>query len=145
MNILGVDPGGTCGLAVIRWEGELPARAETSPVVWSGQLGAEGEGGAEDALRTLLVDRKLDLVAIERFTIGPGTHKLTRSYDALYLIGLTRALCRWNDVPMIMQQPASAKTAYSDDRLRELGYWVPGDHARDAMRHALLSTHLYPL
>jgi hypothetical protein len=140
-RILGVDPGGTTGLCVLQWEGELPAREDTSRLLYCDQVAPED---AEDALMDIIRDSvhgPLDLVAIEKFTIGPGTHKLTRSYDALYLIGLTRALCRWAGVPMQLQGPGPAKKAYDDNRLKDLGFWVPGDHARDAIRHALLSTH----
>ena len=140
-RILGVDPGGTTGLCVLQWEGELPASAGPSKLLTASQVDPEH---AEDALREMITNSSegpLDLVAIEKFTIGPGTHKLTRSYDALYLIGLTRALCRWAGVPMQLQGPGPAKKAYDDHRLRDLGFWMPGDHCRDAIRHALLSTH----
>jgi len=140
-RILGVDPGGTTGLCVLQWEGELPARADTSAMAWAAQKDPET---AEDVIYAAIAESEfgqLTHVAIERFSIGPGTHKLTRSYDALYIIGLVRALCRWHDVELRLQQPASAKKAYTDDRLKELGYWFAGDHARDAIRHALLCTH----
>lgn len=140
-TILGIDPGGTTGLVLLEWNGDLPARADTSPVLWHAQLPGEGDEGAEDVIYDLLRSNEVTHVAIERFTIGPGTAKLTRTYDALYLNGLVRFLARRYGVAYQLQTPAHAKKPYADTRLSDLGYWLPGDHERDAMRHALLSTH----
>lgn len=39
----------------------------------------------------------------------------------------------------VMQSPSNAKTTMTDDRLRRLGLWLPGQpHARDATRHLVL-------
>lgn len=139
-TILGIDPGGVTGIILLDWAGELPATPEDSRVVAQTQLNPDD---AEDFIADLINDGKIDHVAIEKFTIGPGTVKMSRQYDALYVIGAVRYMARTSGVDLLMQQPASAKNAYSDTWLRQLGWHgkVAGRHARDALRHALLATH----
>ena len=84
MKILAADPGGTTGLVLLSWSRELPADPTASEVLWHAQMAPED---AEDAIEGLLADNRADVMAIERFVLGPGASKMTRQLDALYLIG----------------------------------------------------------
>lgn len=138
MKVLAVDPGKTTGMVLFEWGGELPADPATSRVIDSWQLPAIE---AEDKLVELL--NEIDHLVVESFTFGGGSVKLSRQYDAVYLLGVAFHFARHLGVPVASQGPASIKTAYPDVRLRELGWYtaVAGRHARDALRHALLFTH----
>jgi hypothetical protein len=77
-------------------------------------------------------------VGWERFTIMPGTHKLTRQPEAMEMIGVIRYLaltwgCR-------ILEPAQQHTpdATDQERLKAIGYWVPGKNdAQSAAAHML--------
>lgn len=123
--ILGVDPGGSTGLALIdavkmslEFVGKLPIEEfyEHIPNLVS-QAGAVG---------------------IERFTIGPQTLRHSRQPEAMYAIGATLAECHRQDVMVDIQTPADAKRSFPDHVLKELGVWDKNEHIRDAIRHALL-------
>lgn len=131
MIILGVDPGGTTGIAVIETNGlrlvDSRQLTQTDTVTY---------------LYDLLVRRSLtygvDQVAIERFTIAGRTLVRSRQTTALELIGVTKAMCQIAGVPATLQAPADAKNVWSDRRLQTTGIAAFGKHSRDALRHALL-------
>ncbi|MGH3300395.1 MAG: hypothetical protein ACRDOK_01730 [Streptosporangiaceae bacterium] len=74
----------------------------------------------------------------ERYTITSATHKLTSQPAALETIGVCRYLARSHHCRIL--QPAQQHTPNSldQDRLRKLGWWVPGkDDAQSAAAHLL--------
>lgn len=131
--IIGIDPGATTGIVV------LAVTEDQIKIIDALQPNSHRAGTwLADELR----EGAVDAVAIERFTISTRTVRGTRSgaLEALYTIGVIRYLCRNVGIPMVMQAPATAKNAFSDDRLRRLGLHrkTHGPHERDALRHALL-------
>ena len=121
MRILAVDPGGTTGCALwdegeVSW-GQLPG----------GVLGAK-------PLRHKLFG--LDALIIERYTIGERTVKYSRQSDALEITGGLKWAAEDAGIPVVMQQPRDAKRLFTDERLKQQGWWAKGEeHARDALRH----------
>lgn len=122
-----MDPGGTTGWAL--WDAEW----ETPDVSW-GQV----PGGLLPALDVLADKLKWQdtTLVIERYTIGERTVKFSRQSDALEITGALKVDAGRLGVPVVMQQPRDAKRLFTDDRLRQTGWWAKGEeHARDALRH----------
>lgn len=81
-------------------------------------------------------------VVCESYTVTAQTAKLSQQYWSLELIGVARWLCHYFGAEFVepLQKPSEAKRFVPDQRLRDLGLWVPGreDHERDARRHLVL-------
>lgn len=133
-RIIAVDPGGTTGLATALFHdgrGEVSgfkSFEETDPmdaVHWVHQTMIHGP-------------LKVELVA-ERYTITPRTTRLSRQYDALYVIGGLMYVAHILHVPFTLQTPADAKNFASNAKLEAIGWRRPtkGGHADDAARHLL--------
>lgn len=150
MKIMGVDPGGTTGIAIIDvpWD---ESRYEPSPddaFVASMQL-EPNWGSKRDSIahriERLLIDERVDLLAVEKFIITQQTVRFTRQPDALWIIGGCRFLGDLYDVPVHLQPASLAKTTWDATRLKETGWAkaVKQKHARDALRHALTACVTY--
>lgn len=128
MTIIAVDPGKTTGLA---WTLDHHV---SSPVAQQADVEHfyEWIGRAPVTLPVTFV--------VERFDVGAGTIRKSRGeYWSLKLIGLIEFICWKNGYELVMQQAVAAKRLITDERLKLLGWWVPGqDHARDALRHLAL-------
>lgn len=134
MIVLGVDPGGTTGMAVVELDDDrLFSEAR---VTWTAALGPQEAG--EQIEWWMYKRKRIDMVAIERFTIAGRTLGKSRQTDALEIIGVTKFLGWKYDVQVDLQSPADAKNVWTDKRLREEGLWRTNRHVRDALRHALL-------
>ena len=131
MRVLGIDPGGTTGAAVVVAPGIV---ARPADLVYAQEFEFEA---FLDALHEII--GLAELVAVERYTIGPRTIKFSRQPQALYAIGAIMAECRKSRVEMVLQNPADAKSAFSDGTLKLFGMHSPSPHVRDATRHALLA------
>lgn len=131
--IMAVDPGGTTGVAY--WY------TDTGQHV-GGEL--KGRGNFMMSAKVFLdthADQRI-LVVMEAFIITARTLKVTREYDALYIIGALEDRC--SDYPLVdfakLQSASDAKNFVSDDRLKKAGMWkkTTGGHANDASRHLFL-------
>lgn len=141
--IIGVDPGKSCGLAMLV----------------DGDLSFTWQGTGDQAvtwLRSLIVQAPITYgsdvtltVVCERYVERKGPNAVkTNQTDALELIGAITNLCAEFDVPFILQNPADAKAIAPNERLRRLRLWVvpsqligypkDADDARDAIRHCVL-------
>jgi hypothetical protein len=89
-------------------------------------------------------------VYCERFVIGSNTHTKLRGPDPYWSIettGFLRAVCGITGHHFETQATADAKGDWSDQKLKNVGWWVEGDkaagvkgtHARDAAKHMLLA------
>jgi hypothetical protein len=131
VRILGADPGGTTGIVILDTDS------------WS--VLASGHPTAKDAYAALehaMGFWSVDRVGIEAFTITARTAELSRQYDALYLIGWTTGLCLKHRIPLVVDTAGNAKAVWSDARLKAhpaIDDAVRNEHARDALRHALLT------
>ena len=124
-RVLGIDPGGTTGVAMIKFPSMTLEHACTMTL-----------DDVFDEAFTLV--GPADYVAIQRYTITQRTAQMTRQPDAMYAIGALMMACRRARVPLELQQPNDAKASFPDKVLRQLGVWDSSDHVRDAIRHALL-------
>lgn len=125
-TVIGVDPGGTTGLAV--WSPGLKLHlVELTPddaVDWMSEV-------AQGATKKHFV--------VERYTITPATAKMSQQHDALEIIGALKFLVRKYGHTLSMQTPAEAKGYSTDQKLKNIGWYQAGKpHARDASRHVLL-------
>lgn len=131
-RVLGIDPGGTTGLALVEFgDGSINVlvAAELSRVA------------AYQWIRHTLddVDAPVLAVAVERYSITARTSKLTQQPDALKVIGASESEAIHAGVQFFVEQAsADAKTAWTSERLKEHDLKVIGGHARDALRHAML-------
>lgn len=80
------------------------------------------------------------LIVSESFIITVQTAKNTQAPWSLELIGVLRFLSRrFTEQDIVLQSPSTAKRFSSDERLKQMGWHVPGKgHANDAARHLLL-------
>lgn len=141
-RVLAIDPGKTTGLAWLQQE--------------NGKITLENSFEANpdeiiETIRPTLAEWKpktpggtpLRLV-VERFTITAQTaHKSQEASWALRTIGAVEQAARDVEYPLIAicwQKPAEAMTAFSNDKLKNLGLWHRGGegHALDAIRHGAL-------
>ena len=127
MRILAVDPGKMTGLALtsemslVRWE--LPYLE------------------ALDAAGALIMAQAINVVVCENYIVGQGTIRKAQGENwSLKSIGALEWMCHYaTGIEFILQKPADAKTFSTDEKLRELGWWLPGHpHANDSLRHLLL-------
>ena len=127
MRIVAIDPGETTGIAVYDDEyGPNLAGYDAVP----GQMIA-----VSCIKRELTLD--VDLLVIEEFRISAGTARKTRSSSntTIEIIGAAKWLAHCANVPVVMQSPADVMGFMTNDKLRRLGWYVPNEHARDAVRH----------
>lgn len=143
VKIIGVDPGGTTGIAVIDvpWdENRFTPGVESH--VHDDQLDATWgpvDGSVGRKISKLILEEQPDLIAIEKFIITQNTVRHSRQPDALWVIGGVRFLADIYGVPTHLQPPSLAKNTWDNGRLKETGWYdvVKRKHARDALRHAL--------
>lgn len=143
--VLGVDPGTTTGLAVVRYNLANHGKPEA---VWSDQLPwDEAAGKLEVSLENLrrILDAggaKSVACACEKFTINAQTAQRGQSgaEDALGMIGVARRNCYLTGVEFIKPEQASAaKKLVNDAMLKRLKLYSPMMvHSNDAARHAVL-------
>lgn len=128
LRVLGIDPGGTTGLASYNdgtWDvrqlpaAEVPAYTrEWISWPWTEELH----------------------VVCERFV--PSARVLSFQPDALELIGYTRYLCQQYGISFSLQSPGAAKTVFPNPLLKAIGAYVKSTpHGLDAARHVALWMH----
>lgn len=143
--VLGIDPGGTTGMTVVRVVGDIAV------VKMAWQIDCTTGQGLVDCgnvVEALIAAETIDKIAIERFNISGRTLKLSRQYEALYMIGIVKYLVGQCDVDFVMQGPSDAKTIWGDWRINlnldhdtlRFDAKVPKPHGLDSLRHALLAS-----
>lgn len=131
-NIIGVDPGGTCGIAMFNVKGftsfQLPGREA-------------GEFISDRAKRLTILSNVI--IGCQRFTIVGGSQ--TQQPQALQTIGELTALTNvYRTIVLELQNSADAVSAGPRDVLVRLGWWRPRlEHANDAARHVALTMLRY--
>lgn len=125
--ILAVDPGGTTGWSLFRNSAEKPESFQDTP--YDFQCKAHDLLMQDDARDALLV--------VERFTITAATAKKSQQPEALYQIGTLKYLAeRLAGLSLNFQSPAEVMRLVTDQRLKSLGWYVPGrEHSNDSLRH----------
>ena len=127
-NVIGVDPGGTCGIAVYNVRGFSSFQAPGADAL---------------ALIERLVERSVVfscvIIGCQRYVMSTGPK--TQQSQALRTVGALQELERTRtDVRLELQNSADAASAGGPAVLRRLGWWKPGhEHANDAAAHAALT------
>lgn len=145
MRILGIDPGGTTGVALIDvpWdENRFEPSPDTHlmdaqiPAVWE-----SGPGSVGWQLRDIIENYNPELIALENFIVTNNTVRYTRQPDALWIIGGVQFLANTLMIPVHIQSASLAKTTWDSKRITSSGWGkvVKQKHARDALKHALTS------
>lgn len=134
--IIAVDPGGTTGYSYITvQDGVFDA-----PAPKSGQLPPQEFCQWLDRTVSSFIHGGWKVtIVVERFTISARTLKVSRagSYDALEVIGVCRYVSlRDCGRDLEMSAPSEVMNLFPDKKLKELGWYVPGQgHANDSLRH----------
>jgi hypothetical protein len=149
IRIMGVDPGGTTGIAIIDVEWN-ESRYEPTPDTYryDTQLEAHWGDNKESIGRLMfdLIERESpDLIVVEKFIITQNTLRYTRQPDAMWIIGGVRFIADLFAIPVHMQAASLAKTTWDAKRLKDSGWSkvVKQKHARDALRHVLTACVTY--
>lgn len=137
-HVIGVDPGGTTGLAY--WVAPTNPDAGRSPF--------EGEPVERKNKDQMLEDiggwcQRLGsglVVVCESYTITARTAKLSQQLDPLKIIGVLEFFEHMYGTRLVLQKPADAKRFSTDARLKAADMWKPttGGHANDAQRHLFM-------
>lgn len=134
---IGVDPGLSCGLAVLRDARLL--RVVQGPAAHCMHV-------LEEYLQQYAGRADVDIeIGIERFTVTPQTGRRTQQTSALEITGMVDMLAERYGVEVVRQTISDVKTFAADPLLRKLDLWVkPSDvdapdanDAKDAVRHAV--------
>lgn len=151
IHILGIDPGGTTGFALL---------TVSRQAVFGDQPGAitefdYGEITGDENEQVLAIARKSREIQNLDYQVGPAIIiedfdvDKVRTTDAEVLfspvriaakMGMVRYMGKlFGDATLTLQSRAMAKSTATDERLKTWGLYDAhsGDHARDAMRHAV--------
>ncbi len=104
----------------------------------------------DQVLRTWPAEMQRVDVYCERFVIGSNTHQRLpkgEPYWSIESTGFLRATCAITGHGFHLQNTGDAKSLWSDQKLRDVGWWIDGDkakgikgtHARDAAKHMILA------
>lgn len=134
---VGIDPGDSTGLSIIRGDG-LRVHAEQGPPAILDDF--------IDRFPFLLHPGMDVLLACERFVVTVNTAKHSAQPTAQQVIGVVARLARLNNWHLHLQTPADAKALAPNSLLTDLGLKLSGkdveqpdaNDANDSTRHALL-------
>ena len=129
--ILAIDPGLATGVAWLTTDG-----------VFRSHIIGGGFDGMSDWMRGLrepYVPQGTDAIAIENFIPRGGA--LSFQPDAMHIIGMVKHIARKNNVPLLIQTPAAAKSFATNEKLQKAGWFNKGTegHDNDAARHLLVA------
>lgn len=135
-TVIGIDPGGTTGLARI----DLDAHREPRLGQFTGDVvdilaKVEGLLGAQDPREVLL--------AVETFVVGPRAGRSASPQAGALtrlLIGALQGFALDRGARFVQRPAGVVKPWATDKRLQAAGLYLPGkQHARDAARHAIFA------
>jgi hypothetical protein len=154
LHVIGIDPGFRTGWARLTVPRKCLFATAPSEIISSdyGEICGEEEDQALSIANFAVVLQGMDYqvgpaFVVEDFDIPP--HAPTTDPELLSPVRIAAMLCilqhigKMADATVTLQRRSDAKGTATDDRLKAWGYWVPliegGDHARDAMRHAIVA------
>jgi len=129
IRVLALDPGETTGIAYFEGPTLKIYQQIKEPTV---ELAASH-------LKDVIELYKPDIVVMEDYRVYSWKTK-DHAWNSLHtsrLIGAVEYVCFERRVPLWKQMAQMPKGFCTDDKLRALGYYVGGKHARDAVRHGL--------
>lgn len=123
-RLLALDPGGTTGWSLWEYDSITPLRP-----IEHGQIVGGVEGFIE-WWKDSGIEYEFDEVVSESYRLDGRTPK--PDVTPLRIEGALAVL--W---PEVVYQPNTYKAIVTDERIKALGLWWPGQqHARDSLRHA---------
>jgi hypothetical protein len=135
--VVGVDPGSSTGLVIVRGDG----------FKMHAQQGTPSQALDDFTIRFpfLTIPSSDVLVACERYVITDQTARRSAQPVPLQVIGVVSHIARLNGWPLHMQSPSDVKSLVPNVMLREVNlYTTPreveqhdANDVNDAMRHAL--------
>lgn len=140
--IVGIDPGGTTGIAIYHgdwlWNGNSWEYANENIV----GLQRSGDTHHFDLYNILCLQLNQNMMVVCESFQNRGMEK---DLQALELIGIVKMFAQEANVmkgikrPLIHFQTASeGKAFWTDEKLKHLGYYLPGQrHSNDAKKHLL--------
>lgn len=156
LNVFGIDPGkttGWCRMMIPREclfanKAHLWGKAPSEVLEWEyGEITGHEVDQAIEICRILRTTQGMDYkvgpaAVIEDFTIQINAPTTDPELLSPVRIGAMLVMCRrlrqMGDTHLVFQNRTIAKTTITDERLKALGYYVPGpDHIRDATRIAI--------
>jgi hypothetical protein len=134
--VVGVDPGDSTGLVIIRGDGFRLHYEQGPPQILD---------DFTVRFAFLLHPGHDVLVACERFVVTVDTAKHSAQPTAQQTIGVVARLCRLNVWPLYLQSPSDVKSLIPNALLRDLRLYLRGrdvdardaNDVNDAQRHAL--------
>lgn len=139
--VLALDPGGTTGWSVIGvhvdaiTSGDPSLKIMENVEFWTCGQFTGNEFDQVDEICALIAAWPSARLVSELFTLRTRvTSSETFSLERMNF-GIGYAI---RPRYLVFQQPSLAMTTITDDRQKDLGFWVPGrEHARDSIKHAL--------
>jgi hypothetical protein len=138
--VVALDPGGTTGWCVIgvhpdAMSGDPQVKILDNVEFWTaGQFVGNEDDQCDEVVELIEAWPSARLVT-ELFTLRSRV-----TSPEIFALERMNAILRWAIRPryMVFQQPSLAMTTITDERQKEMGFWIPGqEHARDATKHAL--------
>lgn len=129
MKIIALDPGGTTGVATTI----LSKQTNECSLIFTRQL----TGAHHTDLYKYFINESPNVIVYERFIYQDRKKKV--SLESVEYIGVAKLYTQLTNKQLAPQMAASAKNLWTDDKVKALGLWQPGQpHAMDAVRHLLL-------
>jgi hypothetical protein len=142
--IIAIDPGGTTGIAwcTLGPDGPIWGREEIGPCTDDAELALVLRYITDVTRYAEPFNNRPDQVVVicERFEFRLDERSRTKiDYTAAEVIGALRIWAHERPyVRLVMTGAGLGKGFWSDDKIKTLGLWVPGQrHATDALRHLL--------
>lgn len=133
-TVLAVDPGETTGLYL------KVGNASTITGEFSyEEMREECQKAIADGYWFGCKVKCIEAVVVETFRVYPQKAQAL-THDTLLpsrIIGMLDFVAYYHNIPVVFQSASEVKGFWTDERLRENGYWHESKHVRDAMRHAL--------
>lgn len=122
-----IDPGRTTGAAIWQY---------TDTGIY--KLEQVDEYPERNGLYSVIENTKFDIIIYEAFRLYANKAKaqIGSDFEAAQIIGVIKYLAEKQKTPAI-EQMASIKTFWTNDRLKKMGLYVTSDHRRDSIRHFL--------
>lgn len=140
--IIGIDPGASMGVFMLRIEEKRAIRAHFLQTDVSTAI-----NWLEEELYAINKGPEGVLVACERYTVTPETGKRTQQPTALQVIGVVKILVERFNARFVMMPPGDVKAFAPNSMLKRLGFFTTpkevgcpdANDVNDAARHATLS------
>jgi len=140
-RVIALDPGGTTGWATYSAQTSSYISTAGKQYLYADEEWACGQIGPEehhlDLYEFLELQHIHDTVVVcESFEYRNYRHRDNLNLMSKEYIGVTKLFGQERDVPVVFQTAGAAKPFVTDQKLKKMGLWYPGQkHAMDAMRH----------